>query len=92
MNTQAAGTQPQSLTEILLAISGAIALVTVVTGASILLRVDAPKNQDPQCASLARAMVNRSFSMLEGKASRAAVEQAYQACQSDPVAFRNLLR
>lgn len=95
MNTPSASTHQQSptvLTEITLVTIGVVALITVVSGASLLHRVDAPKYQEPQCTSLARALVNRSHSMLEGKASRTAVEQAYQACQNDPIAFRNLLR
>jgi hypothetical protein len=95
MNTQTAANQqhsPNGLTEVILAVAGVIALGTVVAGASILHSVEAPKYQEPQCASLARAMVNRSHSMLEGKASRVAVEQAYQTCQNDPLAFRSLLR
>ena len=95
MNTQTATNQqqdPSGLTEIILAVAGVVALGTLVVGASLLHWVDSTKYQDPQCASLARAMVNRSHSMLEGKSSRVAVEQAYQACQNDPVAFRKLLR
>ena len=95
MNTQTAANQqqsPRNLTEIILAVAGVIALGTVMTGASLLHSVDSPKHQEPHCASLARAMVSRSHSMLEGKASRVAVEQAHQAFQNDPLAFRNLLR
>jgi hypothetical protein len=95
MNSHTAANQqesPRGLTEIILAVAGVIALGTVVAGVSLLHSVEAPKYQEPQCASLARAMVNRSHTMLEGKASRVAVEEAYQACQSDPAAFRNLLR
>ncbi|MEI8158768.1 MAG: hypothetical protein WCH60_18040 [Burkholderiales bacterium] len=95
MNTQTAANQqqsPRNLTEIILAVAGVIALGTVMTGASLLHSVEVPKYQDPQCASLARAMVNRSHSMLEGKTTHVALEQAYQSCQNDPLAFRNLLR
>jgi hypothetical protein len=91
MNTQTA-IQQQSLTAITSVMAGTIALVTLVAGASNHQLPNVSNYQDPQCASLARSMVSRTHSMLEGKASRAAVEQAYQACQSDQVAFRNLLR
>jgi len=95
MNTHTATNQqqnPTGLTEIIFAVAGVIALGTVVAGAFLIHSVEAPKYQDPQCASLARAMVNRSHSMLEGESSRVAVEEGYQACQNDPVAFRNQLR
>lgn len=92
MNTQAAASQPQSLTDITFVVAGAIALVALVAGGSILRQVESPKQQDPQCASLARAMVNHTHSMLEGKAARGAIELAYHACQVDPTAFRNQLR
>ena len=91
MNMQAAG-HSQSLIAITVAIAGAVALVTLVAGASAHPRLDVSQYQDPQCGSRARAMVSRSHSMLEGKAAHAAVEQAYQTCQSEPAAFRNLLR
>ena len=92
MNTQTFDSQRDSMTDITWVVAGAIALVSLVAGASILRQVDAPKKQDPQCAGLARTMVSRTHSMLEGNAARDAVELAYHACQSDPVAFRNQLR